>query len=63
MAKKKKQNMIDCAVSVPIPVLAFYMDVAKLAHVTVNDALNVVLAITVLQEKEKATAHGKRDAQ
>lgn len=43
--------MMDCAVRLPVPVLKFYMEVAKLANVPTNDVLNVMLAIEVIKER------------
>lgn len=61
MAKRKKlpESHIDVACTLPIPVLHYFQDVAKLSGTTVNDVLNVVLAIQVMRYQEPV---GKDDA-
>jgi hypothetical protein len=40
---------MDVAMRLPIPVLRFSSEVAKLAGVTVNDVLNVMIATEVVR--------------
>lgn len=51
MAKAKKcpKHHIDVAVRLPMAVIAHYEQVAKLAGVTVNDALNVAVAASLVK--------------
>lgn len=53
MAKKKrsKASMIDCAVRLPIEVIARFEHVAAMSGLTVNDVINVVLCMHVLSQR------------